>query len=422
VELEERLVNDSTMSKSSRSNVEPEVLFDEFYQQHKALETKLNSRPSEEVLENPIYYDELNELSHQQAKQIHQMILASTGEQQKQFIKILHAHPLHSEMIMQSVFISSALAKPYGYAGDKDLMLMICDHSDQGETNYAILKNRVYLNLPAAEAVRRRVKSLYRRLQTVPADSRVLNLACGPALEVAQLYDDVSNPELNFDLVDHDIDTVIYVKKHMDNDYVRVLLGNALQIIKGQYQTAIPREWLPHRFATANDFKTYRKFLVPFKYRRANLPTNHYDLIYSMGLYDYIRSYPDSPQKGASGLTSKLFDLLKPGGQLIIGNYLAESDSNPHQGYHRTMMKAYTEWELLYRTPSEILDFASGISPFKYSAVLLDENLEEYTTDRRGIIAFLALTKKQSTTRTVVGKNIGKIPTANEELQEANGL
>lgn len=376
------------------TDIQPETLFDEFYQQHKILENKLNSLPSKEVLENPIYYDELNELSHQQAKQIHQMMVALTTEQQGQLIKTLHAHRLHSDVLMQSAFIRNALTKPYGYAGDKDLMLMICGRLDQGKTNYAILKNRVYLNLPAAEAVRRRVNSLYQRLQTVSAGSRILNLACGPALEVAQLFDNIPNLELNFDLVDHDINTVFYVKQNLHNNHVRVMLGNALQFIKGQYQTAIPRDWLPYRYATANDFKTYRKILAPFKYRLSNLPTSHYDFIYSMGLYDYIRSYPESPQKGASGLTSKLFDLLKPGGQLIIGNYLAESDTNPHEGHHRTMMKAYSEWELLYRNPSEIRAFASGISPTKYSAVLLNEEFEEYDTNQKSVIAFLVLTKK----------------------------
>src|SRR5262249_19629257 len=137
-------------------------LFDRFFDQQKQVELEVNAVSQPEACMDPTYYRAIHNLSHEQAIELAEFV---DGRKTAEIIKILHQHPFHHEILLQSAFIKHALVKPYGYAGDKDLMLMICRRNDRGATNFAVLKNRVYLDLPAAEAVRQRVNSLYTTLK-----------------------------------------------------------------------------------------------------------------------------------------------------------------------------------------------------------------------------------------------------------------
>jgi hypothetical protein len=66
-----------------------------------------------------------------------------------------------------------------------------------------------------------------------------------------------------------------------------------------------------------------------------------FDLIYVAGLYDYLR------QNSAAKLTCSLFNMLKPNGRLVIGNFLP---TLPDIGY----MTAYMGWDLIYRDCDEL--------------------------------------------------------------------
>ena len=67
-----------------------------------------------------------------------------------------------------------------------------------------------------------------------------------------------------------------------------------------------------------------------------------YDLIYCSGLYDYLN---DATCKA---LNSCLFDLLNPGGLLVIGNFASHT-----QG--QNLMEQLMEWFLIYRTSDDVL-------------------------------------------------------------------
>jgi hypothetical protein len=49
---------------------------------------------------------------------------------------LLQAHPLHSQVLMQSALMHRALVKPRGYAGDMEMMLMVCDGVRRGDTQF----------------------------------------------------------------------------------------------------------------------------------------------------------------------------------------------------------------------------------------------------------------------------------------------
>jgi hypothetical protein len=88
------------------------------------------------------------------------------------------------------------------------------------------------------------------------------------------------------------------------------------------------------------------------------LKRNDYSLVYSAGLYDYITTFQDDSTKGTIALTKNLFELVRPGGSLIIGNFSPDTPADL-----RFMLDYVCEWKLIYRTKDELYDFARAIPP-----------------------------------------------------------
>ncbi|MFN8446164.1 MAG: hypothetical protein U0175_35570 [Caldilineaceae bacterium] len=352
-------------------------LLDDYNSQHHALEQEINRLPQAEALNNPIWYKRTHHLAHTQARALTELVWA---KETCAATEILQNHPIHSQVLLQSAFIRHAYLRPYGYPGDKDLMLMICQKTDVGESNYAILQNRVYLNLPAAEAVRQRVGSMKHYLMRLPAQSKVLNVACGPALEVSQLFAQQPECSLAFDLVDHDPRTIQYTQLTIHAPTVRHIIGNAIRMALGLRDV----ELVTNNHAT--EVTTFPQT------QSMQLASESYDLVYSMGLYDYLLHHPGHCNKGTIGLTQTLFDLVKPGGTLIIGNYLAPSPINPHTFSHRLMMECYSNWQLHYRTYAELFGFTESLELESYKVTLTNEYFDTPPL-QRGTIGFLLIHK-----------------------------
>jgi extracellular factor (EF) 3-hydroxypalmitic acid methyl ester biosynthesis protein len=65
-----------------------------------------------------------------------------------------------------------------------------------------------------------------------------------------------------------------------------------------------------------------------------------FHFIYSMGLFDYLNS------RVAAAVLDRLYRILKPGGELVVGNFHVSNAS-------RYYMQYWGEWVLLYRTEEE---------------------------------------------------------------------
>ncbi|MGL4636184.1 MAG: hypothetical protein ACRCWF_09405 [Beijerinckiaceae bacterium] len=329
----------------------------------------------------PIGLEELMQLGKDISRSSHasaRKIISIAGNDPAEWAEAasqLRAHPVHREYLMQSDFIAQALRKPYGYAGDKDLMLMIYRNEDRGISPYAELKNHVYQSLPAAEAVRQRVDGMERHLRSLPDGARVLCLACGPGWEIQQLAQE-NNLRIQIDLLDHDRQTLNYTMNKLAVPGVNHILCNAFDIIKGQTS-----------FEKLNHEKHSSHFRDAFR-----LKPDEYDLIYTTGLYDYIASFPMNPSRGATGLTTRLFSFLKPSGRLYVGNFLKPGGANPHQIPHQFMMEAYSDWKLIYRTLEDIQGFAAGLPAESYRSVLFDETIER-AAGPESVIGFIELQK-----------------------------
>ena len=60
--------------------------------------------------------------------------------------------------------------------------------------------------------------------------------------------------------------------------------------------------------------------------------------------------------QAARRLTARLFEMARPGGRLFIANFHPETPGS-------VCMEAWMDWWLIYRTETQVQDFASGIDP-----------------------------------------------------------
>ena len=80
------------------------------------------------------------------------------------------------------------------------------------------------------------------------------------------------------------------------------------------------------------------------------------------------------------GLAERLFEMLRPGGQLLIANFLPGITA---RGY----MESFMDWHLIYRSQPEMLDLAMSVDQaLVWDIRLLAEDLQH--------IVFLQVTKK----------------------------
>jgi hypothetical protein len=81
-------------------------------------------------------------------------------------------------------------------------------------------------------------------------------------------------------------------------------------------------------------------------------------------------------------LTKKLFDLLKPGGRMLIGNVSPKMPIGVVWS-----MECLCDWYLIYRTKKEVLDFAKSIPANAIKSI-------EVIAEEEGINWFLDIRKK----------------------------
>ena len=121
------------------------------------------------------------------------------------------------------------------------------------------------------------------------------------------------------------------------------------------------------RFGVQTVWSTIRQLLA----QRSDL--GQFDMVYSTGLLDYLH------EAMAQQLTWVMFQMLRPGGRLLVANFLP---GIPDLGY----MESYMDWRLLYRTRHEMV----AVSALIPQAQLRD--LRIFTEENQNII-FLQITK-----------------------------
>ena len=234
--------------------------------------------------------------------------------------------------------IGFSYTKPFGYNGDFFIIEKIYQNYVSPDPRYKKW-DEFFHTFPAAIAVVNRkklAKDILCQLNTNLANNQgdVLILGSGPVTEVHEFLTEHPESELNFDLIDLDKRAIDYAKAK-NRKYLKRMNFNNCNII---------------RFATD---KTY-------------------DLIWSAGLFDYFKD------KHFVYLLKKYCEFLKPGGEMIIGNF---ATGNPS----RKIMEILGDWFLVHRSSDELRNFAlqAGIHPSKI----------EVASEPLGINLFLRIRK-----------------------------
>ena len=244
--------------------------------------------------------------------------LDADTQQWDRLVRMCRHHPLR-QILHSDPFTDRAYCQPKGYPGDAKLLDFIYSREERWEAPYASSIGRRIFNYttaaPAPEGVRARrgfVADLIDRLAEQTRKPHILSIAAGHLREaslsaavkrgrigglVALDSDELSLREVERCYAHFGVETV--------TSRVRALLTNGLEL-------------------------------------------GRFDLVYTTGLCDYLK------QSIGRRLMTRMFGMLRPGGQLLVANFLPGIRD---VGY----MEAYMNWFLVYRTRWDMVDLTMEV-------------------------------------------------------------
>ena len=260
-------------------------------------------------------------------------------------------HPL----LMCDPFIHRTVTKPLGYAGDYQIVNMILGPAPELTTTYARAVSTFHLTRAPAAAHRNRVTMLEELLAEEAHRKaergerlRVLNLGCGPAVEVERFIRHTSDSAIcDLTLVDFNEETLEYAASRISR--AKELSGNDMQV--------------------STVHQSIHDLLKSAASGRSDL-ANEYDLVYCAGLFDYLSD------RVCKRLVRLFFDWTAPSGLVVVTNV---HSANPS----RYCMAHLFEWYLEYRNEEEFRDFGVSSVPTRVR------------TDETGVNILLELRKPE---------------------------
>ena len=233
-------------------------------------------------------------------------------------------HPL----ILRAPFVYRTFAKPLGYAGDYEMVNQILGDPRQGPSTYFQLVNYMFLQAGVAVAHRNRIDILRDRLNELAVCAikagrpmRVLNIGCGPAVEIQRFARDNPHSDmLEFVLVDFSEETL---------EYTRQQLEEASQPTGRKLNLTLQHE-------------SVNQLLKRAARSERVAPEEGFDYIYCAGLFDYLSD------KVCTRLIEYFVSRSRPGTRILVTNV---HSNNPE----RNWMEHFLEWYLIYRDEAGLL-------------------------------------------------------------------
>jgi extracellular factor (EF) 3-hydroxypalmitic acid methyl ester biosynthesis protein len=244
---------------------------------------------------------------------------------------ILVACPMHRR----------AYEKPLGYAGDFRTIELYFARELVGEGLFGRFLHSVGQNYALSRTVIAR-EGVARAAVRAAAEAegegpvRVLALAAGPAIELRRLLDEVAPLRRPLELILLDQDRAAHETVHRHLTRVLLERPRGASSVTVQYLHSSVRQMV--KPVTPDDHRMVAETLADL------------DLVYSMGLYDYL------PDAVAANLTKLLYSRLRPNGRLLVGNLVETPDTT-------WLMEYVLGWSLVYRTEETMLRLADGLVP-----------------------------------------------------------
>lgn len=225
--------------------------------------------------------------------------------------------------LYQSVFIRHGLLKPRGYPGDMEILESMYNNSVPFSGTVGFLFDKYFMRNKYTKGVRYRKDKMKEFLikfidKNAQGALSILNLACGGCREIREILKapisrSCKEKLVNFTLVDRDRETIKFARKNIKE---------------------LDCKW---------DFRLCNSDIIEFFKKDSG---SSYDLIYSIGLADYL------PNTILCSLIRKSFERLKKLGCLIIA-YKNTSVFLP------TDIDWLCDWKFVIRSRSDIEALAS---------------------------------------------------------------
>lgn len=226
-------------------------------------------------------------------------------------------HPL----LLRAPFVFRTYTKPLGYAGDYQMVNQILDDPRQGPNSYFQMINVAFLQNILAEAHRNRIDilvSFLRRMADTAMQTgrtfRILNIGCGPAIEIQRFLQSHPVPELlSFELVDFSAETLAWTRNKLTAITGQIGRPVAINYVQDSVQQLLKRRLDP----TDKDVREF-------------------DAVYCAGLFDYLSD------KICARLLAHFAARTRPDGTVLVTNVHSNNTT-------KFFMEHLLEWYLIYR-------------------------------------------------------------------------
>jgi hypothetical protein len=249
---------------------------------------------------------------------LHERVMHSPAAEWKTFVEKCRRHPI-MRLLHQDPFTHRAFSKPRGYAGDAEMMDYIYGREDQRDP-------------PPAEPIGRQV---FEYTTLAPASEGVRARRAFMSAKIDQSADLRNRPHILSIAAGHLREASLSVA-------VRRRRTGRFLALDADAQSAAEVE----RSYAAYGIETVTASFTRLLGRQSH--QGEFDLVYSTGLFDYLN------QRTGRRLVSSMFQMLRPGGSLIVANFLPGVRDI---GY----MEAFMDWNLVYRSRSEMIDLTAEI-------------------------------------------------------------
>lgn len=254
-----------------------------------------------------------------------------------------------------SPYVHRTYSKPLGYAGDYEMVNMMFREPLEGQNTYAKLVNFACLEQGPVKAHRNRIEIIYNKIKQEARKAlqngkllRVMNLGCGPAIEIQKLImEDEISENCEFHLLDFNEETITYAR-------------TLLQELIRQSGKKIELKFI---------HKSTHELLKDVATRNKSAFQHSFNMIYCAGLFDYLSD------RVCKRILEVFYNWLEPGGRLIATNV------HPRNSI-RYFMEHLVEWHLIYRDESMM----AALSP--------STNSHQVFTDSTGLNVFLEIHKE----------------------------